>query len=199
MLSKYLIAFVLFAWFSENALPAELVLQFSGTLEGVRNCEPASDTFCGRYTGVLHIDDGQVGRETAPFSHDYTADVVIEFAGGQTASCRAQTPPLPETYEGHLETRMRYCLISVSKRPGNFRTIQLSFNPLEEKISFVSLVYEYEAKIFDIRVISQVLGSLLQPPTQASFLVTGHACSWGPCVDLSVTRLTMPASSNELE
>ena len=182
-----------------NALPAELVFHFNGTLEGARSCKPPSDAFCGPYSGILRIDDAQVGRQVTPYSHDYTADVVIVFADNQTASCRRHPAPLSEEIDPYRWTRARYCLISVSRRPENIRTVQLSIDPLEQEVSNVALVYTFEDVEFDIEELTQVLGYLQEPPADAFFSVVGKACSWGRCVDHSITQLVMPENPRDQE
>lgn len=192
-----LLAFVILLSLSFHAAAAdELVLEFSGTLKGTGNCAPPSDVFCGPYQGLLKIDPDQPGFETAGYSHDYTADLVVTFADGHTASCRAHPAVYPEKLDGHLDTRTQYCLISLYRRPDHFH-IQLSMYPLEKEIASVTLVYVYRTLTFNIRDLSEVLGKLLQPADDAHFWVVGQACSWGPCIDRSVTPLAMVETTGE--
>ena len=195
--SKFLIALALIFLNPGNALSAELEFHFSGTLERARNCDPSSDAFCGPFTGTLRIDDSQVGRETTPFSYDYTGNVVITFADSQTASCRSHPSPLSEEINLYLWNRTRFCLISVESHPENIRIVQLSIRPMEQEVLSVGLRYTYEAVAFDITNLTQVLEYVEKPPFIAIFSVVGKACSWGPCVDRSVTPLTMLAISRE--
>jgi hypothetical protein len=200
MVGKLFIVVIASSLFSQVAVPEELVLEFSGTLEGTKTCVPASDAFCGPYTGILRINTNQPGRARGLW-HDYTADVVVTFADGQTATCQAFPPELAETTDlsEYWQKKLQYCLLSAHRAAGNTH-VQLDANPpLEEELSSVSLVYTYEGYIYDVHDLSQMLEMLLQFRAQGSFWVVGKACSWGPCVDKSVTRLMIASNSTEGE
>jgi len=168
----------------------ERTFYFSGTLEGETRCPPSDGVFCGPYTGTLTIDDDQVGMERFPghtYLYRYTEAKVV-FADGQTVTSYSPST-LPPKQPAMMTPALR-----VEKDARGSLSIIIDMRGSEGGFGVIAPQYSYSAGTFDPANLRDVLAALPGKPSSAKFFVVGGACSWGPCLDRSLTPLTPKAS-----
>ena len=169
----------------------ERTFYFSGTLEGDTRCPPSGGTFCGPYNGTLTLDDDQDAMEWIPgraYYYRYTTAKIV-FADGQTVTSMSPSslPPKQSAIMA-LTPKLRV------EASGD--DLHITIDMLDPTTAFgvIAPQYYYGLGAFDPADLRDVLKALPGKPSIAKFFVLGGACSWGPCLDRSLTPLTPTAT-----
>jgi len=190
-MKRCIFAFATFLASSGHIVADERTFYFSGTLEGDTRCPPADAAFCGPYSGTLTIDDDQDAMEGIPgrtYYYRYT-EAKVEFADGQTVTSKSPStlPPMQSATMG-MTPKLRVEIAGES--------LHITIDMLDPKTTFgmIAPQYYYAAGTFDPADLRDVLGAVPGNPLLAKLFVFGGACSWGPCVDRSLTPLRPTAT-----
>ena len=184
-------ALVAFLVVSGQVVADERTFYFSGSLEGDTRCPPSDGAFCGPYRGTLTIDDDQDAIEWIPgraYYYRYTAAEVV-FADGQTVTSKSpSTLPPMQSAIGGMTPKLRV------ETSGDY--LHITIEMLDPKTAFgvIAPQYYYGRGTFDPADLRDVLKTLCGKPSIAKFFVVGGACSWGPCLDRSLTPLRPTAT-----
>lgn len=175
-----------------QARATEQVFHFSGTLAGETRCAPSDDPFCGPYVGTLTIDDEQSGMEWTQ-GHEYYylyKEAKVVFANGQAVTATSPNE-LPPKQSALMSVTSR---LGVSKDASGNLHITIHMFGSGADFGAIAPQYYYATGTFDPSDLRDILGALPGHPYLSKFSVLGGACSWGPCLDKSLTALVPEAN-----
>jgi len=188
-----ILALAAFLVVSGQVVAGERTFYFSGTLEGDTRCPPSDGAFCGPYRGTLTIDDDQDAMEWIPgyaYYYRYTAAEVV-FADGQTVTSKSPST-LPPAQSAIMSMTPKLGVTTYGD------SIHITIDMLDPTTTFGAIApqYYYGRGTFDPADLRDVLKALCGKPSIAKFSVVGGggACSWGPCLDKSLTALVPEAN-----
>jgi len=190
-----IIALVAFLVVSGLVVADERTFHFSGTLEGDTRCPPSDGEFCGPYRGTLTLDDDQDAIEWIPgraYHYRYAAAEVV-FADGQTVTSKSPStlPPMQSAIAG-VTPKLRV------ETSGNYLHITIDMHDPKAAFGVIAPQYHYGQGTFDPADLRDVLKALCGKSSIAKFVV-GGACSWGPCLDRSLTPLRSTATVKNVD
>lgn len=171
---------------SDQVAADERSFRFGGSLESDAGCPRPNKAFCGQYSGTLTIDDDQEAAEWIPghaYYYRYTVAEVI-FADGQAVISRSPS---------QLPTRQSAIMGTIPKlrveTSGDYISITIDIVDPTSAFGSIAARYYYDRDTVVPADLRDVLETLSKEPEIAKFFVVGGACSWGPCVDSSLTPL----------